>query len=217
MAIRIPVRVRGRDADGTTWDEITACLDASVGGAAIAMSHPVRPGQVLHLSMPLPLHFRQFDVGEPSYRVYGLVRSALPLEARSRVGLFFLGPTLARGTPALPAELFGLRESRVAPAAPSPPRLHLRLEAGEAPGGVLQQEQPVFENLTATSAVARVALLSLSRGTVLTLAESEGAFSTRAEVKGITIDELGRARVILQIIGPPLPARLIGDGTLTGN
>ena len=58
MPIEVPVWVRGREADGTTWEEVTSCVDASLRGVSVIMSHPVRTGRVLHLSVPLPVSFR---------------------------------------------------------------------------------------------------------------------------------------------------------------
>ncbi len=49
-----PGRVQGRDADGAGWEEMSTCEDASMGGVALLVAHPVRPGQVLHLSCRCP-------------------------------------------------------------------------------------------------------------------------------------------------------------------
>jgi hypothetical protein len=43
LPIRLPVRVRGREASGATWEEVTSCLDVCPGGVGMAMSHPVEP------------------------------------------------------------------------------------------------------------------------------------------------------------------------------
>lgn len=216
LAIQVPVRVRGREATGTAWEEVAACLDASEGGLAILMSHPVRTGQVLHLSVPLPSRYRQYDLSESSYRIYGLVRNSRAQEARSRVGVMFLGPNPPRGSDPLPAEIYRLPGDRTE-AARSTTVLVLRLEAEEAPGGVAQQENAVVERLTPLTAVVRVKYLPVGRGTILTLEEPGGSFRTRTEVTVISIEEMGHARLILQVLDAPIPDRLLTDEAVTGH
>jgi hypothetical protein len=219
LAIKVPVRVRGREADGIAWEEVAGSLDASEGGLSIVMTHPVRMGQVLHLSVPLPPRFRQYDLAASFYRVYGLVRDSRALEARSRVGVMFLGPSPPRGSEPLPSELFRLpgdRDVEAQSAGPEPvTSLVLRLEADEAPGGVAQQETADVERLTATTAVVTVRSLPVGRGTVLTLEEVGGGFRTRAEVSIISIDELGGARLVLAVLDGTIPERLLADDTPT--
>ena len=91
MPMTVPVRVRGREASGTAWEEVTSCVDVGEGGVGILLSHPVRNGEVLHLSVALPSRFRQYDFVEASYKVYALVRSTHPSAKGSRVGVVFLG------------------------------------------------------------------------------------------------------------------------------
>jgi hypothetical protein len=92
VPMRQPVRVQGRDPDGTSWEEISTCEDASAGGVGLRVCRAVLQGQVLHLSLPLPQRFRQFDLTDPSYRVYALVRNARPAPGGGlRVGAIFLG------------------------------------------------------------------------------------------------------------------------------
>ena len=219
LAITVPVRVRGREPGGTAWEEMAGCLDASEGGLAIVMSRPVQTGQVLHLSVPLPPRFRQYDLSASFYRVYGLVRDSRPLEARSRVGVMFLGPSPPRGSEPLPSELYRLpgdRETTVCAVAPQAAALLLlRLEAAEAPGALAQEEEATVERLTATTAVVRVKRLPVGRGTVLTLEEIGGSFRARAEVSIISIDATGQARLVLAVRDGSIPERLLVNGPPT--
>jgi hypothetical protein len=210
LPIAVPVRVRGRESTGTAWEEVATCLDASESCLAIVMSHEVRAGQVLHLTLPLPSRFRQHDLAASSYRVYGLVRNRQAQEARSRVGVMFLGPNPPRGSEPLPSELFWLTGDRVAPARLTSSLL-LRLEAEEAPGGVARQEEAAVERLTPTSAVVRVSHLPVGRGTILTLEEVGGSFRCRAEVTIVSIEETGLARLVLTVVDATIPARLLGS------
>jgi hypothetical protein len=218
LAIKVPVRVRGREPSGTAWEEVAGSLDASESGLAIVMSRPVRTGQVLHLSVPLPPRFRHYDLASSYYRIYGLVRECRPIESRSRVGVMFLGPNPPHGSEPLPSGLFRLpgdREAEAAPASEAVASLVLRLEAEEAPGGLAQQETAEVERLTATTAVVTVKALPVGRGSVLTLEEVGGAFRSRAEVTIISIDAAGRARLVLAVLDGTIPERLLADDGAT--
>lgn len=72
--LAIPLRVQGFLADGTTWEELTTTVDVSYGGACFSLGHEAELGQVLLLSLALPKRLRQYDLTEPVYRVYSLVR-----------------------------------------------------------------------------------------------------------------------------------------------
>lgn len=87
----LPVRVRGQEANGAVWEEVTSSLDVCLGGLAIRVAHALRAGQVLHVSTPLPARLRQYDLIDSSYRVYVLVLNIHPSERGSRVGVAFLG------------------------------------------------------------------------------------------------------------------------------
>jgi hypothetical protein len=215
LAIKVPVRVRGRESGGTAWEEVAASLDASEGGLAIVMAHPVRTGQVLHLSVPLPSRYRQYDLTASSYRIYGLVRSSCSQDARSRVGVMFLGPQPPRGSDPLPADLFQLPGDRPE-LARTTASLLLRLEADEAPGGIAQQEHASVERLTASSAVVRVRSLPVGRGSIVSVEDPGGGFRTRAEVSVISIEELGHARLVLRVLDAPIPDRLLTESA-SGN
>jgi hypothetical protein len=144
------------------------------------------------------------------------VRNSRALEARSRVGVMFLGPNPPRGSDPLPAGLYRLSGDPAEAAHPATSVL-LRLEADEAPGGVAQQESAVVERLTALTAVVRVNYLPVGRGTVLTLEEAGGAFRTRAEVTVISIEEMGHARLVLQVLDAPIPERMLTGDAPAGN
>jgi len=108
MPMTLPVRVRGREASGTTWEEMTSCVDVCLGGVGMLLSHPVSTGQVLHLSVPLPTHFRQYDLVESSYQVYALVRNARPSAKGSRVGVALLGRHPPRESAEVPGNVPGV-------------------------------------------------------------------------------------------------------------
>lgn len=209
VPLKVPVRVRGRDADGAGWEEMSTCEDASIGGVALLVAHPVRPGQVLHLSVPLPSRFRQYDINDSSYRTYALVRHARPLASSARVGVLFLGRHPPRGAEALPAETFLMpREHAVRPVRPAV-TLRLRLESEHAPGGVPAQEDVPVEHLGPRVALVRTTHLPVARGAILVVEEKGGDFRTRAEVSSIAIGADGQPRVSLRFLDEPVPDRLL--------
>jgi hypothetical protein len=214
VPMKLPVRVQGRDADGTTWEEMSACEDASAGGVGLRLKRPVVLGQVLHLSLPMPQRFRQYDLTDPSYRVYTLVRNVRPAPGGGvRIGVVFLGKHPPRGAHALPGELF------LMPGDPTPverrkfarqmARLSLRLEAENAPGGVAVEERTVAEDVSLWGAHVRATTLPVVKGAVLHVEEIGGNFKTRAEVRGISIGADGQPRLSLMFLDASAPERLL--------
>jgi hypothetical protein len=209
VPLKVPVRVQGRDADGANWEEISTCEDASLGGVALLVSHPVRPGQVLHLSVPLPPRFRLYDVNDTSYRTYALVRHARPLASALRVGVLFLGRHPPGGAETLSADLFLMPGERVARQARPAATFRLRLSAEYAPGGVAREEDATVERLGPRVAVVRTTRLPVARGTLLVVEEKGGEFRSRAEVTSIAIGADGQPRVSLRFLDEPVPDRLL--------
>lgn len=214
VPLKLPVRVQGRESDGTTWEEMATCEDASPGGVGLRLRRPVVLGQVLHLSLPLPQRFRQYDLTDPSYRVYTLVRNARPAPGGGvRIGVVFLGKNPPRGAQSLPGELF------LMPGDPVPverrkfprhvARLSLRLEAEHAPGGIAVEERTVAEDVSLWGAQVRAATLPVLKGAILQVEEIGGDFRTRAEVRNISIGTDGHPRLNLLFLDSPAPERLL--------
>jgi hypothetical protein len=214
LPMKFPVRVQGRDADGTTWEDIVSCEDASAGGLGLRLTRPVVLGQVLHLSMPLPQRFRQYDLTDPSYRVYTLVRNVRPAPGGGvRVGLLFLGKHPPRGTESRPGELF------LMPGDPTPverrkfqrllARFSLRLEAEHAPGGVAMEEKTVAEDVSQWGTQVKASTLPVAKGAIVQVEEIGGDFKTRAEVRNISIGQDGHPRLHLLFLDAPAPERML--------
>lgn len=54
IRLQIPVFLRGYDATGLEFMELTRTLNISARGACIASSHMLRTGQTVHLTIPAP-------------------------------------------------------------------------------------------------------------------------------------------------------------------
>ena len=214
VPMKFPVRIQGRESDGSTWEEMSSCEDASPGGVGLKLNRPVVLGQVLHLAMPLPQKFRQYDLTDPSYRVYTLVRNVRPAPGGGvRVGLLFLGKHPPRGTASRPGELI------LMPGDPTPverrkfqrmlTRLSLRLEAKDAPGGVAMEETTIAEDVSLRGAQVKASTLPVVKGAILQVAEVGGDWKTRAEVRSITIGQDGHPRLHLLFLDASAPERLL--------
>jgi PilZ domain-containing protein len=216
--IKLPVCVQGREADGTAWEEMATCEDASSGGVGLRLSRTIVLGQVLHLSLPLPQRFRQYDLTDPSYRVYTLVRNVRPVPGGGlRVGLVFLGKHPPRGAESLPGGLF------LMPGDPTPverrkfarffarfvARLSLRLEAENAPGGIAVEERTITDDVSLWGAQVRARTRPVVKRAILHVQEIDGDFKTRAEVRNISIGPDGHPRLHLLFLDSPAPERML--------
>lgn len=212
--LRLPARVQGRDPDRSVFEEMASCEDASAGGVSLCLLHPVRQGQALHLSLPLPPRLRQYDVTSQAYQVYSLVRSVVPAAGRgARVGVLFYGRTPPEGAESLPEGLF------LMPGDPTPAGKQLRhgvplmlhLHASQAPGGLAREEQTAAEKVSAWGARVRVASLPVMKGTIVSVEEVGGSFRTRAEVHHILIGSDGDPHLELVFLDNPAPEHLRAD------
>jgi hypothetical protein len=212
MPMRLPVRVRGRLPDGSVFEEFANCVDASEGGVSVSLRHPVRRGQLLHLSLPLPTRFRQYDLTDHSYRVYGLVRYVVETgDEGARVGFMFFGKIPPHGADDLPAEIFFLPGESGAQRRPEAVALTIRLAAEDAPGGVEKEEAALAECVGIWDARVKICSLPVTNGAILLVASADGTFQSRAEVRHISIGADGAPRLDLVFLDAPAPKRLQTD------
>ena len=54
IRLQVPVFVRGTDASGAEFIELTKTLNISATGACIALTHIIRPDRIVHLTIPAP-------------------------------------------------------------------------------------------------------------------------------------------------------------------
>jgi len=54
IRLQVPVFVRGTDASGAEFVELTKTFNISATGACITSAHIIRPNQVVHLTIPAP-------------------------------------------------------------------------------------------------------------------------------------------------------------------
>ncbi len=54
IRLQVPVFVRGTDASGAEFIELTKTLNISAAGACITSVHIIRPDQIVYLTIPAP-------------------------------------------------------------------------------------------------------------------------------------------------------------------
>ncbi len=133
LGLAIPVRVQGFLAEGDSWQELTSTIDVSSGGACLPLSHAIELGQVLLLGLALPRRLRQYDLAEPTYHVYSLVRGVRRQLEQPQVGLMFFGKFPPRGFEDRPEARYLLPTDSIANA-PVP----LGLRHGRVPEGAAE-------------------------------------------------------------------------------
>ena len=210
----LPVRVSGFNADGQPWTEMSTVRDASASGVAFSLKHPITRGHVLHLSLPLPKRLRSYDLGEASYHVFGLVRSANPDAQGVRVGVMFLGKNPPRGFDREPAGLY-LLPNDPAPAKSRERRAHARLDVfvnvmltrlNGAAGP--REERTIAENIGRGGARVLTSL-AVAPGEVLLFHEVDGDFETRASIRSVYVGPDNIPRLNLQFVDRQAPDRLV--------
>lgn len=216
MALAVPVRVQGHEADGTAWHEMALTENADFAGAALTIRHPVMRGHALFLSLPLPKMFRSYDLTAPSYGVYAIVRNTAPRpNGMQRVGVMFLGRHPPRGHSQNPGGLYLLSTDVVAAGPASPahagperraqPRydlaIQLKLTRQEPVPFGPPSEQTVTRNLGTGGAMVLTSL-PLTRGEIVSLEDLQGILRCRAEVRGLFIGKDNVPRLNLRFLDP---------------
>jgi len=54
IRLQVPIFLRGQDASGIDFVELTKTLNISASGACIASTHMLRPDQLVHITIPTP-------------------------------------------------------------------------------------------------------------------------------------------------------------------
>jgi hypothetical protein len=94
VPLHLPVEVRGEDARGTRFTELTRSVNVSGGGILFESHRPLAVGLRLVLTIELPISLRRHFGDRDTYRARAVVCRVEPLasEGVRRVGARFLGP-----------------------------------------------------------------------------------------------------------------------------
>ncbi len=224
LGLKLPVRIAGHDAQGKPWTEMSTVLDVSASGASFVLKHKVARGNVVHLLVPLPKRFRSYDLGDASYQVFALVRSARSDPDGTRVGVMFLGKHPPRNFEKEPWAIYLLPDdpdpTRAAAGGgrTADRRLHRRLDVfvdvvvkrldGRADG--VSEERTIAENIGRGGARVLTSLLVLT-GDVVMVQEVGGDFRTRAEVRNVYVGPDHIPRLCLRFLDAEAPPRLVSS------
>jgi hypothetical protein len=92
IQLQVPVFVRGTDAAGTEFIELTKTLNISATGAYIASAHVLRLDQILHLTIPAPSPTSSSLVPSETPPITAKVRRQYAVADICLSGLEFLKP-----------------------------------------------------------------------------------------------------------------------------
>jgi PilZ domain len=220
MKLSVPVRVNGHTPEGTAWEEMTTCEDASHGGASFNLKHTSYPGQVLLLSLPLPKNFRNYALTDASYTTYALVRSVLAAWPAGRIGVMFLGRTPPRGYEANPGGRYMLpHDPKPVPKDRRMQRrvdvfVNLRLRSVDPAGRTIREEQTVTENLS-RGGVRVMTTLPFTKGERVEVQDLAGTFTAQAEITNAYVAKDGVSRLNLHFLNEGAAASLIAAAGLS--
>lgn len=93
VGLHLPVEVRGEDATGTRFTEVTRSVNVSGGGICFESHRQISVGARLVLAIDLPVSLRRHFGNKDVYQARAVVCRVERLEgeALSRVGARFLG------------------------------------------------------------------------------------------------------------------------------
>lgn len=92
IRLQVPVMVRGVDATGTEFIELTKTLSISANGACIASTHAVRPDHTIFLTFPAPSPASSSMVPSETPPITARLRSQSASGDLRLLGLEFLRP-----------------------------------------------------------------------------------------------------------------------------
>jgi hypothetical protein len=228
LELKLPVRVRCREAVDLEWTEITRLIDVTPFGAGFTLKRPIEKGRLLHMTIPMPRQLRVFDHVEDQYRVWALVRyvrQTTPPGGKTRlfeVGVAFVGkqpPRSYETDPAKRYEIGALTPGQLITVEESAPEysssdkrsqtrhnipVDMMIETFKENGEVELSEQTVTENISIKGA-AIYTTLSLPIGRFIRLSSEQYKASVYGAVRGYSMGPAGMPRIHVEFIDGEWP------------
>jgi hypothetical protein len=229
LELKLPVRVRCREAKDLDWTEITRLIDVTPFGAGFSLKHPIEKGRLLYMTIPMPRQLRVFDHVEDQYKVWALVRYVKPSTPTGNepvlfeVGVAFIGKSPPRSYEedpskryeiggATPDQLNTVEEWTPEELPSSDKRTHTRhnipvdmlIETFNQKGDVELSEHTVTENISSKGA-AIYTTLSLPVGRFVRLSSAQYKMSVYAAVRGQSMGPAGVPRIHVEFIDREWP------------
>ncbi|HEY6329658.1 MAG TPA: J domain-containing protein [Blastocatellia bacterium] len=109
LKIRLPGRIISYDESGERYYVPLETLDVSRLGAALKTAAHLRIGNVVCVTMPMPIKLRTHGYVDHAYNIYAIIRRAEEMEANGRVlGVEFVGERPPAGYLQKPTAVFRL-------------------------------------------------------------------------------------------------------------
>jgi len=231
LALLMPVKVRTHAPNGDVCEEEGLMQDVCSGGMAFRARLPLRKGQVVHLSAPVPKTMRNYGTDSAAYQVYAIVRNILVDDEGCRVGVMFFGREPPRGYERNPRARFLLpTDIETEPSVPRPNiptgplplidfggnRNHERYDTivevelfyVDEWGTLLDRERTVAENVS----LGGLRVLTTHRfavGSVVQWREVDGSFEGRALIVGSHLGQNQVRRLNLKFLDQRRPRHLL--------
>jgi hypothetical protein len=229
LELKLPVRVRCREAANLEWTEITRLIDVTPFGAGFTLKRPIEKGRLVHMTIPMPRQLRVFDHVEDQYRVWALVRYVRPTAPPGsvtllfEVGVAFIGKRPPRSYEEDPSkryeignvtsdQLNAIAEWTPDELASSDKRTRTRhnipvdmlIETFNDKGEVEQSEHTVTENISQTGA-AIYTTLTLPVGRFIRLSSEQYKLAVYAAVRGLSMGPAGVPRIHVEFVDREWP------------
>lgn len=219
--------VKFRNADESSWKEITDVITASSSGAGFYLKRKCEVGRLISLMMPMPAHQRCYDHDKELYSVWGLVQHCHEIAGEDgisyHVGVAFIGkqtPDSYDRNPNQNYRICGMNEDGLwkvkETASPFKTRKDMRfwksidlyLAVVDSQKSLLAGEKTVTENISKSGA-AVISTLDVNVGDRVKFISEVYDFSGLAVVCNRQIGEDKRARLHLQFVENKFPVESI--------
>ncbi|MFN7949192.1 MAG: hypothetical protein U0Z53_27810 [Blastocatellia bacterium] len=220
LEMALPLQVTCRETATRHWVEQTETQDITPVGARFTIGHSLQPGQLIHLTIRMPVQLRRYDHQTPNYLVWALVRFARAYKmfgagrssgSQYEIGVAFIGKTPPESflaDPTLRYELAPPEEKdgfwRACLPAPEDETaaevFEVIIESLNPAGQVIAREETLTRNLTEDQAVIPTTL-PIEKGQHVRLLSPDGVNVVTARVANRMTDPDGIIRVHLQFIG----------------
>jgi len=229
LELKLPVRIRCREAVAVEWTEITRLIDVTPFGAGFTLKRPIEKGRLLHMTIPMPRQLRVFDHVEDQYKIWALVRYVRPVAPPGsksllfEVGVAFVGKNPPRSYEADPAKRYEIgsltpgqlstaEEWTPAEMSSSDKRSHTRhnipvdmlIETFKDNGELEYSEYTVTENISQKGA-AIYTTLNLPVGRFIRLSSEQYKVSVYAAIRGHSMGPAGVPRIHTEFIDSEWP------------
>ncbi len=228
LQLKLPVRVRCRETSDFAWEEITQLIDVTPFGAGFTLKRPVEKGRLLFMTIPMPRQLRVFDHIEDQYRIWALVRYAIPLTSPNEklpffeIGVAFVGKRPPKSYEDNPARRYDIAGSAMETLIEEPeqmvrpfPSFEVRatrhnmpvdmlLETLNEKGEVAATESTVTENISEGGATIFTSF-TLLPGRFIRLTSRQYDLSVHGVVRSVSTGTDGVRRIHVEFIGQKWP------------